>query len=121
MSEPVTINIGNVADGAMVEAFQKAMGEVLRNIADPSTPATQARHIVLRLKIKAKDDRIQLNTEFVCETKLASLTPSLSRMFVGKDQEGALYALDSDPRQLNIFAPPKPVEARAPIEFRRPD
>ena len=45
MQEPITINIGNVADGAMMEAFDKALREVLANIADLSTPATQKRSI----------------------------------------------------------------------------
>lgn len=117
MDEPITVNIGNVADGAMVEAFEKTLREVLLNIADPSTLATQSRHIVLRLKIKPNDDRVQLNTEFTCESKLASVTPNLSRMFVGRDEAGVLYALTEDPRQLNIFSPPKPPAVASVIQF----
>ncbi len=117
--ETITVSIGNVADGAMVVAFERALNEVLKNIADPNTPATQSRSIVLRLKIKPKDDRVQLSTEFTCESKLASITPNQSRMFLGRDKEGALYALLGDPRQLNIFTPPKPVSVPEPIQFKR--
>ena len=43
--------------------------------------------------------------------------PANSRIFVAKDAEGVLYALDEDPRQMHIFTPQKPVEAPAPIIF----
>jgi hypothetical protein len=117
MNEPITINIGNVADGAMVDAFELKLREVLANIADPSTEAKQKREINLCLKLHPKEDRVQINVEFTCTAKLAGLMPSTSRIFVGKDAEGALYALTEDPRQLNIFTPPKPVEVSPVIQF----
>lgn len=115
--EPISINIGNICDGAMVEAFELKLAEVLRNIMDPSTEAKAKREITLRVKFHPKDDRVQINCEFTCETKTAGLMPSTSRMFVGKDSAGGLYALSEDPRQMNIFTPPAPKEAPAPIHF----
>lgn len=115
--DPITINIGNVCDGAMVEAFEVELQKVLKNIMDQNTDARAKREIRLVLKLYPKDDRVQINTEFTCETKLAGLMPSTSRLFVAKDANGALYALDEDPRQMNIFTPPKPVEVAAPIPF----
>jgi hypothetical protein len=115
---PITINIGNVCDGAFVDAFELKLQEVLKNIADPSTEARAKREIRLVLKLHPKDDRTQINVEFTCESKLAGLMPATSRMFVGKDAEGSLYALTEDPRQMNIFTPPKPVEAPAVIQFK---
>jgi hypothetical protein len=72
---------------------------------------------VLRVKFHPKDDRVQINCEFTCETKTAGLMPATSRMFVGRDAEGSLYALSEDPRQMHIFTPPTPKEAPAPIPF----
>jgi hypothetical protein len=115
--EAIPINIGNICDGAMVEAFELKLADVLRNIMDPSTEARQKREIVLRVKFHPKDDRVQINCEFTCDTKLAGLMPATSRMFVGRDAEGALYALSEDPRQMHIFTPPAPKEAPAPIPF----
>lgn len=119
MQEPVTVNIGNVSDGALVEAFELKLREVLANIADPSTPATAKREINLRLILKPKEDRVQIDTQFTCTGKLAGMYPATSRLFVGKDKEGNLYALSDDPRQLNIFTPPKPKEAPKPLEFSK--
>ncbi len=116
MAEPITINIGNVSDGALVEAFELKLREVLANIADPHTPATAKREINLRLVLRPKEDRVQIDSQFTCTARLAGLIPASSRMFVGKDGDGNLYALADDPRQLNIFTPPKPKEVPV-LEF----
>lgn len=117
-TEPVTINIGNISDGAMVEAFEVELARVLENIMDPNTPAMAKREINLRLILKPKDDRIQINTQFTVQTKLASLMPATSRMFVAKDKDGGLHALTDDPRQLSFFTPPVR-EAPSVIEFSK--
>lgn len=116
--EPITINIGNVCDGAAVDAFELELDKVLRNIVDPNTSATQTRHITLNVAITPKEDRTQLNTTFSCSSKLSGQIPATSRMFIGKDAENNLYALTKDPRQANLFTPPKPREAPKPIEFK---
>ncbi|HVJ09718.1 MAG TPA: hypothetical protein VM554_15175 [Acidisarcina sp.] len=115
--ELITINIGNVSDGALVEAFDLKLREVLANIADPTTSATAKREIVLRLELRPKEDRVQIDTQFTCVAKLSSITPNTSRIFLGQDKDGGLYALNSDPRQLSFFTPPRPVEAPKPLQF----
>jgi len=112
-----TINIGNVANGAMVEAFHLELQKVLKNIMDPSTEATAKRYIRLELMLKPKDDRIQLSTEFTCTSKLAGIIPVDSRMFIGKDAEGNLVPLVDDPRQMNIFTP-EPVKVPSVLTFK---
>ena len=103
--EQITINIGNVANGAMVYAFQLELDKVLKNIMNPSTEATAKRYIRLELMLKPKDDRIQLNTEFTFTSKLAGIIPVDSRIFIGKTEDGILVPLVDDPRQMNIFQP----------------
>ncbi len=93
------------------------LGKCLRNIMDQNTEARAKREIRLVLKLHPKDDRVQINMEFTCESKLAPLMPANSRMFVGRGADGALYALAEDPRQMNIFTPPKPIEAPPVIQF----
>ena len=117
MKEPVTVNIGNVSDGALVEAFEIKLREVLANISDPNTPATAKREINLRLILRPKEDRCQIDSQFTCTAKLAGLMPATSRLFIGKDAAGHLYALTDDPRQLNIFTPPAPEELSPVIAF----
>jgi hypothetical protein len=114
---PITINIGNIADGAVIEAFDVELAKVLTNIMDLSTEARTKRRITLELEFHPKDDRIQIGVQFTCASKLAGLMPSISRMFVGKTEAGELVPLADDPRQMNIFAAPKPVQIPAPIIF----
>ncbi len=116
--EPNLIDIYTVSDGALVEAFGLKLSEVLANIADPNTPATAKRTISLTLTLQPKDDRMQINTQFTCKAQLASIVPSTGRIFLGKDNDGNLYALDRDPRQQNLFTPPTPRPVAEPLTFK---
>jgi hypothetical protein len=116
-NEPIPINIGNICEGALVEAFAVELDKVLKNIMDPNTEARAKRSITFEVAFHPKDDRVQVNTEFSSKTRLAGLIPVNQKIFVGKDAEGVLYALDEDPRQMYIFTPPKPIEAPQPIPF----
>ena len=116
--EVITINIGNVADGAMVEAFEVALQKAITNIMDPNTEARTKRKIVLALTLHPKEDRCQVNVEFTVETKLAGIIPSTGRLFIGKTEDGMLVPLADDPRQMNIFTPPKPPEAPSVLTFK---
>lgn len=115
---PITINIGNVCDGALLEMFDLGMAQLMANIYDMNTPATAKRVLTLTIELKPREDRVQIDTECSSGVKLAPMFPKTSRLFVAGDGNGVLYALDRDPRQMNIFTPPKPVEAPKPIEFK---
>jgi hypothetical protein len=118
LNEPQLIDISSISEGAMVEAFGLKLAEVMSNIADPNTPATAKRQITLTLTLHPKEDRTQIDTQFTCKAQLASIIPSTSRIFMGRDEDGNYYALDRDPRQINLFNPPAPKEARAPLSFK---
>jgi hypothetical protein len=115
--EAQAISISNVCEGAMVKAFENSLRKCLANIMDPNTEATRKREIKLVLSLHPKEDRVQINCEFDCTEKLASMIPATSRIYVGKDSEGTLYALTEDPRQMNIFTPPAPRKLPEPIQF----
>jgi hypothetical protein len=112
---PITINIGNICHGKVLDAFEMEMRKVLANIYDLDTPAIATRSIILRFDIKPKDDRVELLTSFDIKSVLAPQDKKFSHMFVGRDKENNLYALNEDPRQMNIFTPARPVEVRAPL------
>jgi len=118
LSEPQLIDINTVSDGALVEAFGLKLAEVLENISDPNTPATAKRSITLTLSLMPNLDRTQINTSFTCKAGVAAIAPATSRFFVGKDEYGNCYALDRDPRQQNLFTPPKPKEVKEPLSFK---
>ncbi len=115
---PIEINFGNICEGAMIDAFEIELKKVLANIADIATPGLAKRTIDLKVVFSPKEDRVQIMTEFSCSSKLAHLIPSVSRVYMAKDDAGNLYALKDDPRQMNIFSPPKPKEVPQPIQFR---
>jgi hypothetical protein len=106
-----------ICEGALVEAFEVELAKVIKNIMDPNTEAKAKRSITMTVDFHPKDDRVQINVESEVKTRLAGLVPANSRIFVAKDADGVLYALDEDPRQMHIFTPAKPVEAPAPIVF----
>lgn len=110
MEDPVTVNIGNINEGAAIDAFDLELRKVLENIADLSTVATATRSIVLKVDFKPESDRCKVHTEFSCTAKLAPIEKHKSKIFVGKTNEGALVALDGDPRQMPLWSAPKPKE-----------
>lgn len=120
IEEPITINIGNLCKGAIIDAFEKELQKCLDNIYDLDTPATTIRTITLKVKLKPDEARIKIQSEFSCDSSLAQPFPVTDVFFVGKDGEtGKLYGLTSDPRQRSIvFEAPKPKEAPKPIEFK---
>jgi hypothetical protein len=118
MNEPQLIDIASISEGAMVEAFGIKLAEAMANIADPNTPATAKRSITLTLTLHSKEDRTQIDTQFTCKASLASIIPSTSRIYMGRDEDGNFYALDKDPRQQRLFDPPKPKEAPEPLTFK---
>jgi hypothetical protein len=120
IEEPITINIGNLCKGKIIDAFDVELQKCLDNIYDLGTPATTTRTITLRVKLKPDDARIKIASEFSCDSSLAQPFPVTDVFFVGKDGEtGKLYGLMSDPRQASIiFTPPNRKEAPKPIEFK---
>lgn len=118
MGELATINIGNINEGAMIDGFDLELRKALENIADLSTPATATRTVTLSLTLKPHSDRVVIETEFRCASKLAGIETHKSKIFLGRAEEGALVAFDADPRQMPLWSPPKPAKVPEPIEFR---
>lgn len=117
---PITINIGNLCKGGIIDAFDKELQKCIDNIFDLDTPATTARTITLKVKLKPDEARIKIASEFSCDSSLAQPFPITDVFFVGKDSEtGKLHGLVSDPRQASIvFTAPKPKEVAPPIQFK---
>ena len=116
-AEPVTINLGNINEGAAVAAFELEIGRVLANIIDMSTVATATRSIVLKVDFKPESDRLKVHTEFSVTTKLASIEKHKSKIFIAKTEDGGLVALDSNPHQMPLWETPKRAEP-AVIQFQ---
>ncbi|MFZ0662140.1 MAG: hypothetical protein WAM66_05565 [Acidobacteriaceae bacterium] len=114
--EAVPINIGNINDGAMIEAFDIEFRRALENIADINTPSTATREVTLKLLLKPHDNRVTIDTEFKASSKLAAIETNKSKCFMGKSEDGSLVAFTSDPRQMPLWSPPTPRESQV-IKF----
>jgi hypothetical protein len=115
--ELIPINIGNVNDGAVIDAFEIELRKVMANIQDLSTPATATRAITLTIAFKPYEDRITIETEFQSTVKLAAIEKNVAKMFVGKSEDGKLVAFASDPRQMKLWSAPAPKEVPPVISF----
>ena len=113
-----TINIGNINEGAMIDGFARELQRALENIADLSTPATATRAVTLQLILKPHSDRVVIETEFKCGSKLAGIEVHHAKIYLGRAEEGGLVAFDADPRQMPLWSAPKPAKVQEPIEFR---
>jgi len=117
--EVVPIDLTTVNGGAMMEGFGIELQKVLANIADINTPATATRTVTLELILKPHSDRVVIESEVKCRSKIADIETHKAKIFLGQTEDRALIAFASDPRQMILFAPPRPKEAPAPIEFRQ--
>lgn len=117
---PITINIGNLCKGKIIDAFDIELGKIIANIQDIDTPAQAMRTLNLKVTFKPDGTRNKIDSEFTCESKLAQPHPQTDVFYVGKDKDsGLLYGLMYDPRQSSIvFEAPKPKEAPKPLEFK---
>ena len=111
MAEEVNpINIGNINDGAVIDAFDIELRKVLANIVDLNTPATKTRGLVLRIDFKPHSDRCTIITEFNCSLRLAAIETHSGKVFLGRAEGGDVVAFDKDPRQMPLWSAPKPKE-----------
>lgn len=80
-----TVNLKDIADGALQEKFQIALQEVLCNMQDPNTPWKNKREIIIKLKFVQNEDRDDVSCEISVEKKLAQTKPVGTKFAVGKD------------------------------------
>lgn len=118
MSESIPVNIGNINDGAMIEAFDLELRRALENIADLNTPATAKRTVVLQLTLTPHSDRVTIETEFRASSKLAPVEVHRSKCFMGKAEDGAMVAFTADPRQMPLWQTPRPKQTPV-VQFRQ--
>ena len=118
MEEPelISINIANINEGAILEGFELELRRALENIADLNTPATKTRAVQITLILRPHSDRVTIETEVQCTSKLAPIEAHMSKLFIGKSEDGSPVAFSADPRQLPLWSKPKPKEAPKPLE-----
>jgi len=100
--ELLKLDLTNIANGAAVELFGHAMGEVLENILDENRSATEARKVTLTFEIKANKER---NMAIICvqaKTQLAPVEATSGTMFF-RQEKGRPVAYSHNIHQPSLF------------------
>jgi len=109
------VTLSRLADGAVDELFQDALGKVLENIADPNTDHKEKRAITVQFVFTCDEERHVGDIDVRCVAKVAPVKRLTVGVYFGK-QDGLLVAVEA-PRQAEMFpspaAQPRLVQAAA--------
>lgn len=87
------LNLKDLANGALQEKADTAMRKVLENMQDPNTPWKNKRQINIKIAFVQNEGRDDAAMEVSVDTKLAPVSPVVTRMAIGKDlMSGKTYA-----------------------------
>ncbi len=87
------LDLQNLAGGALQEKANAAMAKVIENLQDPNTPWKNKRAIIMKVTFSQDEDRGDAAVEVSVETKLAPVSPVVTRMSIGQDiRTGETYA-----------------------------
>lgn len=96
------VTLDTIGGGALSELFQAELARILSNITDPNTDNTTKRVMTIQVKFKPNRERDVADVALTCTSKLAGIMTVSTQLFMGKHQ-GRLIAVESDPRQTNLF------------------
>lgn len=105
---PVSMNIGNICEGAVPERFARQVQKILANIADPMTDSEGKRTLTITFKFTPTPDRKAAAVSFTCKSALLEDEPVTGSVFISKG-----HAYTEDPRQAALFAQEKPATPSA--------
>jgi len=92
------MSLNNLKDGAIIEMFDHAMEEVLKNISDPNTEPKAKREINLKVVFQATDDRAIVGITASCNPKLTGQRELITTALVKNGQ-----MIENKPRQMDLF------------------
>ena len=85
--------MNDIAGGALQEKVNEAMNRVLENMQDPNTPWKVKRNISIKIGFVQNEERDDTAVELSIDTKLAPVSPIVTRMSIGTDlRTGQVYA-----------------------------
>jgi hypothetical protein len=97
-----TFTFSELAGGAVEEALQHALNEVMENVNDPNTNAKKARKLTLTVTLKPAENRMVTDTEFFVKTVLVAPNGINTTLLMERNQDGKMVAREMygiDPRQ----------------------
>lgn len=79
------LKLHEIAGGALQQKVNVAMNKILDNMQDPNTPWKNKRQINIKISFIQNEERDDTAVEVSVETKLAPVSPVVTRMSIGKD------------------------------------
>jgi hypothetical protein len=95
------LTLATIKGGALIEQFDRALAEVVANIADVNT-TTKPRKIKLIVKVVPSEDRSVFEIDGHTQTEIAGQDPIKSTGVVTFDDRGRAVALNPRKRQTEI-------------------
>jgi hypothetical protein len=89
----LSLNIANLARGAVMEMFEIECQKVLNNISNPNMPATKKRKIIITLELVPDSDRERADISCKSRSVLADPKPIEIRVAL-EVHEGKTYAME---------------------------
>ncbi len=109
------VTLDTIGGGALTELFEAELARILSNITDPNTDTSSKRVMTITVKFKPNRDRDIADVEIACSSKLAGIMTVSTQLFMGM-HKGKLIAVESDPRQSNLFDHDRPLSAVAAFQ-----
>ena len=108
--------------GAVQERFRIALAEVLSNIHDPNTRATEKRSIALTLTFAPYANRDAADLDVSVKTKLAAAAPAQTTVYLAYSDDGLVTAsekVDQIPGQIDMAGCEAPTPNTVTFETKK--
>ena len=106
--------------GAVQERFRIALAEVLANIRDPNTRATEKRSITLTLTLAPYATRDTAQMDVTVKTKLAAAAPAETTVYLAYSLVTASEKVDQIPGQIDMDGREAPTPNIVTFETKKP-
>lgn len=93
------ITLSSLHGGAVIEAVDYEIANVLSNILDPNTAATKERVVTLKLKIKPGKERNIASVSFQASSTLVPAEALETSIIIDRDQHGKPAAFELAPKE----------------------
>lgn len=115
-SEPETVTLATLGNGAAEEMFAEAMQKVLASLDDANQPAKKKRTLTVTVSFTPlTEDRSACETEIAVGVKLPKRHSHKTTSYTAFDEKAKRYvAQEHDPRQKSMFPATTAVLPRMP-------
>lgn len=110
------LSLQSIAGGALQEKADVAMQKVLENMQDPNTPWKNKRVINIKIAFSQNEERDDTAVEVSVDTKLAPVSPMVTRMAIGKNLDSGRIVAEEYGNQIKGQLSFADLEAAASVQ-----